>query len=142
MTEFSSVTTCIKLYLLKCHFSDFLTEKQSWFFSSELGACTHTHKQKNNKKVLAHTHTQKHPQFQWPWPSCAVVCQETERKKQELEGNVKNLEKQLAEALRRQDAMEMELQVGVLTKQRELFDFVLQMQPQWWLLLYRAMLHS
>jgi len=42
-----------------------------------------------------------------------VVCQETERKKQELEGNVKNLEKQLAEALRRQDAMELELQVGV-----------------------------
>ena len=71
-----------------------------------------------------------------------MVCQETERKKQELEGNVKNLEKQLAEALRRQDAMELELQVGVWTKRRESFDFVLQMQPPWWLLLYRAILHS
>jgi hypothetical protein len=40
-----------------------------------------------------------------------VSLQDAERKKQELEGNVKNLEKQLTDAVHRQDEMKAELQV-------------------------------
>ena len=40
-----------------------------------------------------------------------VFLQESERKKQELEGNMKNLEKQLADSLRSQDDLKSEMQV-------------------------------